>query len=251
MGICYHCGTDVEEPFRCPHCNLTFCEEHSTQKAHKCIAQSNQLGGVASKPPVTKAIHYVEAEREPPQVRTPKRRAKKKQNLLGVGITKRKVILVVLIVAISVFSIMMINQWEPEPDKPGVGAVFPITIETIEQQMLVVQLINDERVDAELEILEYSNNSLAQRYAEEMLSTGIFKHNPDLPATMGENIDIFALGPDSDVDEVLEILVHEQVQDDSENTQGNRDNVLYENYTTVSVGVAYDDEALYLVMNFE
>ena len=49
----------------------------------------------------------------------------------------------------------------------------------------------------------------------------------------------------------LEIMVHEQVHDDSDNRQGNRDNILYENYTTVSIGVAYNDEALYLVMNFE
>ncbi len=251
MGICYHCGTDVEEPFRCPHCNLTFCEEHGSQKAHNCIAQSNQLAGVSSKPPVAKTIHYVEAEKEPPQVRTPRRKTKKKQNLLGVGVTKRKVILVVLIVAISLFSIMILNQWEPEPDTPGVGAVFPITLETIEQQMTVVDLINKERADQDLAPLEYSNNSLAQRYAEEMLDTEIFKHNSDLPGTMGENIDLFALGPDYDVTEVLEIMVHEQVHDDSENSQGNRDNILYENYTTISVGIAYSDEALYLVMNFE
>ena len=251
MGICYHCGTDVEEPFRCPHCNLTFCEEHSTQKAHNCIAQSNQLSGASTKPPITKTIHYIEAEKEPAQVRTPRRRTKKKQNLLGPGVTKRKVILVVLIVAISLFSILIINQWEPVPEKPGVGAVFPITLETIEQQMFVVELINEQRAEADLSPLEYSNNSMAQRYAEEMLDTGVFKHNPDLPGTMGENIDIYALGPDYVVDEVLELMVYEQVHDDSENSQGNRDNILYENYTTVSVGVSYDDEALYIVMNFE
>jgi hypothetical protein len=92
---------------------------------------------------------------------------------------------------------------------------------------------------------------MSQRYAEEKLDTGIFKHNPDLPGTMGENIDLFALGSDFDVDEVLEIMTHEQVHEDSENSQGNRDNILYENYATVSIGLAYDDEALYLVMNFQ
>ena len=84
-----------------------------------------------------------------------------------------------------------------------------------------------------------------------MLETEIFKHNPDLPGTMGENIDLFALGTDYIVNEVLEIMVHEQVHGDSQNSQGNRDSILYDNYTTVSVGVTNSDEALYLVMNFE
>ncbi len=250
MGICYHCGVEVEQPYRCPHCNLTFCEEHAPQKAHKCIALSNQLSDVTSKP-VAKAIHYVEAEKEPPVVRTPKRRAKKKQNFLGVGVTKRKVVLVALILSISILSIMMINQWEPEPDLPNMGGVFPISMETIEQQEYVVSLINKERAKQDLEPLVYSNNSMPQRYAEEMLDTEVFKHNPDLPGTMGENIDLFGLGEDYNVTAVLELMIHDQVHDDSDNSQGNRDNILYESYTTVSVGIAHDDVTLYLVMNFQ
>jgi uncharacterized protein YkwD len=112
-------------------------------------------------------------------------------------------------------------------------------------------LINKERVEQDLEPLAYSNNSVPQRYAEEMLETGVFKHNPDLPGTMGENIDLFALGPDYNVTAVLKLLIHEQVHGDGEDSQGNRYNILYESYTSVSVGVAYDDTALYLVMNFQ
>lgn len=251
MGICYHCGTDLENPFRCPHCNLTFCEEHAAQRAHNCIALNNQLSGVTSRPPVAKAIHYVEAESEASQERPPKRRIKKKQGILGAGVTRRKVVLVVLIVTISLFSIMTLNQWEPEPDKPGVGAVFPITIETMEQQEYVVQLINKARIKEKLVSLEYNNNSLPQRYAEEMLDTGVFKHNPDLPGTMGENIDLFALGADYNVTEVLELLIHDQIHNDEANGQGNHDNIFYESYVQLSVGVAYNDEVLYLVLNFE
>lgn len=250
MGLCYHCGKDVDEPYRCPHCNLTFCDEHSSQKAHNCIALSNQLSGVASKPPVAKAIHYVESEKEAP-ARVPRRKVRKKQSFLGTGVTKRKIVLVALILTISLLSIMMINEWEPEPDDPGIGAVFPISIETIEQQEFVVKLINDYRSKEKLDALEYVNNSMPQRYAEEMLDTGVFKHNPDLPGTMGENIDLFALGPDYKVSEVIELLLYDQVNDDADNNQGNRDNILYDSYTQVSVGVAYNDEVLYLVMNFE
>ncbi len=230
---------------------MTFCEEHAAQKAHNCIALSNQLSGVASKPPVTKTIHYVEAEREASQVKPQRRKPKKKQGLLGIGVTRRKVVLVALVVTISLFSIMSLNQWEPEPDKPGVGAVFPITIETMEQQAYVVQLINKARIKEELGTLEYNNNSLPQRYAEEMLDTGVFKHNPDLPGTMGENIGIFALGADYNVTEVLELMIHDQIHNDEDNGQGNHDNIFYESYEQLSVGVAFNDEALYLVLNFE
>jgi hypothetical protein len=28
MGICYHCGKELEEQTRCKQCNLTFCSEY-------------------------------------------------------------------------------------------------------------------------------------------------------------------------------------------------------------------------------
>ena len=48
-----------------------------------------------------------------------------------------------------------------------------------------------ERKKAKLGALELNTNSIAQRYAEEMLGTGEFKSNPELPSTMGENIKYF------------------------------------------------------------
>ncbi len=84
-----------------------------------------------------------------------------------------------------------------------------------------------------------------------MLDTGLFKHNPDLPGTMGENIDLFALGPDHNVTEVLELLIHDQIHNEDDNSEGNHDNIYYESYVQLSVGIAHNDEVLYLVLNFE
>lgn len=249
MGICYHCGVEVDQPFRCPHCNLTFCDDHMTQKAHKCLVLNSQLSGVTTKPAATKTIHYVEPEAETQKPRVV-RRKKQMQNFLGIGVSPRKLVLVVLILAISLGSIMIINQWEPEPDTPNVGAVFPISAETVMMQEYVIELINKERDGMKLQPLVYDNNSMAQRYAEGMLESGDFKHNPALPRTMGENIDIFVSAGEFNATEVLDFLVYGQVYDDADNNWGNRDNIYYETYTMASVGIAFDDEILYLVINF-
>ena len=249
MGICYHCGVEVDQPSRCPHCNLTFCDDHKTQKGHNCLVLNTQLSETTAKPAATKTIHYVEPEVEPQRPRVV-RRKKQRQSFLGAGVSPRKLVLVVLILALSLASIMIINQWEPEPDIPNIGAVFPISAETVMMQEYVIELINKERDSMELLPLVYDNNSIAQRYAEGMLESGDFKHNPALPRTMGENIDISTSAGTFNATEVLDFLIYGQVYDDADNNWGNRDNIYYETYTMASVGIAFDDETLYLVINF-
>jgi len=126
---------------------------------------------------------------------------------------------------------MIINQWEPEPDTKNVGAVFPISAETVMMQEHIIELINKERDSMELLPLVYDNNSIAQRYAEGMLESGEFKHNPALPRTMGENIDIFTSADGFNATEALDFLIYGQVYDDADNNWG-------------------DDETMYLVINF-
>ena len=37
MGdICYICGKEVDIPYRCSYCNLTFCDEHRLPEQHNC-----------------------------------------------------------------------------------------------------------------------------------------------------------------------------------------------------------------------
>ncbi|MBD3173416.1 hypothetical protein GF326_13205 [Candidatus Bathyarchaeota archaeon] len=248
MGICYHCGKEIDPPLRCPHCNLTFCEEHLPQKTHKCIALSNNITGVNPQP-LPKTIHYVEPEEEQRSTPRPRTVKTRKTSFLGKGITRRKVVIVALTLAISLGSIFILNQWQPELDKPPVGPVFPISKETIKHQEYVVLLINKERVKEDLPELTLDNNTIAQRYAEELLRTGVLKNNPDLPADMGENIMYFE-GEDFNVTTVLDALLYDMVYDDADYDWGNRDNILYEEYTQVSVGVAYDENDLYLVQDF-
>jgi len=57
-------------------------------------------------------------------------------------------------------------------------------------------------------------------------------------------------GEGFNVTTVLDALIYGMVYDDSYYKWGNRDNILYEDYTTVSIGVAYNENKLYLVQDF-
>ena len=39
MGICYYCGNEVDLPYRCSYCNLSFCDDHRLPENHNCINQ--------------------------------------------------------------------------------------------------------------------------------------------------------------------------------------------------------------------
>jgi hypothetical protein len=250
MALCYHCGKELETPLRCPYCNLTFCEEHIAQRDHNCIAASAKIKTV-DEPELTDNVHYVESV-EASAYRPRVQPRKRSQSLLdlGEGVTPKKMAVVVLTLAISVGSILMLNSWEPLPETPEAGPVFPTTPEVVMLQELVLGLINEERVKAGLDELELDTNPIAQRYAESMLETGEFKHNPELPGTMGENIKYRTSKEEFEVEDALQIMMYQMVYDDADYDWGHRDNVLNEDYSRVSIGVASDEGRVYLVQDF-
>lgn len=111
-------------------------------------------------------------------------------------------------------------------------------------------LVNEERAKAKMEALELDTNPIAQRYAEKMLSTGEFKHNPELPSTMDENIKYYTGRDEFTARDALSRLMYEMVYDDSAYSWGHRDQILNKDYRRVSVGMAYDRGRLYLVQDF-
>ena len=143
----------------------------------------------------------------------------------------------------------MLNQFPPDPDKPPVGPVFPVSKETIAQQEFMLSLINKEWVKAEQTELTLDNNSIAQRYAEEMLKTGVLKNNPDQPGNMSMNLMYFE-GEGFNVTVVLDALIYDIVYDDADYNWGNRDNIQYEEYTMASILIAHNENNLYLVQDF-
>jgi len=37
LALCYICGKEVDLPFRCSYCNLSFCDEHRLPENHNCV----------------------------------------------------------------------------------------------------------------------------------------------------------------------------------------------------------------------
>jgi uncharacterized protein YkwD len=250
MALCYYCGKELETPLRCPYCNLTFCEEHIAQRDHNCIAASAKIKSV-DEPELTDHVHYVESvEASDHRARMQPRRRSQRLLDLCEGVTPKKMALVALTLAISLGSILMLNSLEPQPETPEAGPVFPTTPEVGTLQEYVLGLINEERVKAELDELELDTNPIAQRYAESMLGTGEFKHNPELPGTMGENIKYHTSKEEFEVEDALQLMMYQMVYDDAEYDWGHRDNVLSEEYSRVSIGVASDGHRVYLVQDF-
>ncbi len=250
MGICYHCGKEIDEPLRCPHCNLSFCEDHIRQRDHNCIALSGKL-----KPYTAQAeaeplpyVESVEAHAYRPKLNG--RRRKTGLLDLGAGVSPKKMAFVAITLVISLVSVAIINNLYQEPETPDAGPVFPTNPNVGELHEYVLGLVNEERAKARLEALELDTNPIAQRYAEQMLSTGEFKHNPDLPSTMGENIKYYTSRDEFAARDALSRLMYEMVYDDAAYGWGHRDQILNKDYRRVSVGVAYDRGRLYLVQDF-
>ena len=250
MGICYHCGKEIDEPLRCPYCNLSFCEDHIQQRDHNCIALSGKLKTYTEQAEAQPQpyVESVEAPAYRPKVND--RRRKTGLLDLGPGVNSRKMAFVAITLAISLGSIAIINNWYQEPETPDTGPVFPTNPNVVELHEYVLELVNEERGKAKLEALELDTNPIAQRYAEEMLSTGEFKHNPDLPSTMGENIKYYTSRDEFATRDALSRLMYDMVYDDSAYSWGHRDQILNKDYKRVSVGVAYDRGRLYLVQDF-
>jgi hypothetical protein len=202
-------------------------------------------------PGVNDHVHYVEsveASMYRPRVQ-PNRRRRGLMDL-GWGVTPKKLAVVALTLVMSMGSILLFNGWEQPSETPGAGPVFPATPDVVPLQELALELINEERVKAELDELVLDTNPIAQRYAESMLETGEFKHNPELPGTMGENIKYHASNEEFEVEDALKLMMYQMVYDDAEYDWGHRDNILNEDYSRVSLGVAHDERRVYLVQDF-
>ena len=112
-------------------------------------------------------------------------------------------------------------------------------------------LINKDRENCGVPTLEMSSSNLAQVYANELLVTNNFRHNPKLPYGVAENLGMIRYYTSYyNLTSALDRLEYLMMYEDQAWDWGHRDNIINRNYRTVSIGISFDDEYFYYVQNF-
>jgi len=268
MGICYHCGKELEEQTRCKQCNLTFCSEHLPPEAHNCIALSRdfkvkkaneKIQKQASEnvdvlddeeEPVTgvrpRGIKYLPMEEEETQTGEVKRR----KGPTG-SVNRVKVLFFLCIIAVGMWSINILVSMSMNSGSQNISPVtFPTDAETLALREHVLATMNQERSKRGVDNLSLDTNLIAQRYAEQLATTDVLKYNPQLPSGMKENIIRRDISRPLDLKAILDKTVNDMINEDALNNWVNRDAILNKEYTKVSLGVAWNDKYIYFVQDF-
>jgi hypothetical protein len=268
MGICYHCGKELDEQKRCKLCNLTFCDEHLAPEAHNCIALSKdfKVKKGKEKPQPEPAGEFESAEEGEDQpvegvrprgikylpadeVETQAKEVKKRRAPAG-GVNRVRVLFFLCIIAIGMWSINVLVSMSNSGGQNTSPILFPTDEDTLELREYTLLSLNEERSMVGISNLNLDSNMIAQRYAEELASTDVFKFNPELPSGMKENIIRREVSTPFSAKGTIDQLIDAMMNDDAVNNWVNRDAILSKSYTKVSLGVAWNSEYLYLVMDY-
>jgi len=267
MGICYHCGKEVEEQKRCKLCNLTFCEEHLAPDAHHCIALSKDFkvkkGKETPQPQPSEEFEAVEGEEQPVEGVKPRgikylpadgaetqvKEVKRRKGPSG-GVNRVRILFFLCIIAVGMWSINVLVSMSNTGNDNLSPITFPTDEETLTLRQHLLSSLNEERNKVGLTSLSLDPNLVAQRYAEELATTDAFKYNPDLPSGMKENIIRRDISTPFSAESTLDQIVDAMINDDASNSWVNRDAILNKSYTKVSIGVAWNNDYLYLVQDF-
>lgn len=235
MPLCYFCGKEGET-YSCPHCNIKFCAEHLPPEIHNCIAYSKtskfDIPESVPEPVYNTSTPVADSKRLPP----------KKQ------ITQsNKMMLAGALIVLSVVSVVLVMMFASGPEIiEGKG---PATVD-LELHAFVLGQVNVYRYRNDLPDLDYDPEVTAQAFAEEIARTGVLKHNPELSASVGENVaKRTERGMDSKA--VIALMMQDMVINDEANGGVNRANILYDKYKTLSVGVSIEGDTVFLVLNFK
>lgn len=168
---------------------------------------------------------------------------KTQKNILNPKKNKTNIALMLVIFSLlSVVSLYYING------NRGIEAVQPLETD-YELHSIALGQVNVLRYRNDLEDLSYSDISIAQEWAWKLMKEGNLQHNPELPSDMGENI---AVHTENGIDPKIAValMVEEMVNNDAKFNYANRANILNPVYTKLAVGVAVEDDTVYLVLCF-
>ena len=221
MSLCYYCGRD-EETTSCPHCGISYCDEHLNPKAHKCMVYK---GKQHSQGEVLVELHV------PDQPKT-----KQQHN---------KVLIAVAMIMISMSSTFLVAM--SAGGAQGLPGVTPSEVDYALHSVALGQ-VNVYRFRESLPDLEYDISDVAQEWAFKLARSGGISHNPDLSSKMGENVAVRTeKGQDTGV--TIAMMIQDMVVNDEQYSNANRANILG-GYERISIGVAVDGDTVVLVLNF-
>ena len=265
MPGCDHCGIDVMLPFTCAYCGGTYCAEHRLPENHQCLHRPKVP------PPYLKGYDVAEPSKKPRIARTPtikRRRFPTKKLIAFFAIA----LIGVILIWYAYPSLLQSTQSPSVPSNPSTSPSVPSTTPsntsptTLSYQELVdyvLSLINSDRQSRGLQNVILSDIDSGQLHAENMLQNNFFSHwdmngyKPYMRYTLAggrgsvsENC-AAQLGFYSNLKEALRDMEWRMMYDDADSDWGHRDNILDPLHNRVSIGIAFDNNDVYLVQDFE
>jgi uncharacterized protein YkwD len=271
MPECEQCGREEMLPFTCAYCGGNYCVEHRLPENHNCAHRPKA-------PPPYLTVYDDRPPSKKPTV-AEKPTMKRKQFSL-----KRLVALFTIVVITGVIiwsaypSLIQLTQSPSVSPSPSTISPVPSTTPShipaspdatpseFSHEELVnyaLSLINSDRQSMGLQNVTLSSIDSGQRHAENMLKNNFFSHwdmngyKPYMRYTLAGGKGAVAencaaqLGFYSNIKEALKGMEWRMMYDDADSNWGHRDNILDPLHNRVSIGIAFDNNDVYLVQDFE
>ncbi len=155
----------------------------------------------------------------------------------------RRMVMVFILLCIGVMNMLAFSM--AGRDEYGLDTKRPNQESADAFKVMIYERLNVERWRNDLDEFMYIRDDRAQDLAATVLSTGNRSLNPSLEPGVGENVAYYRVE-----NQGLPVLVDRIVSDMVNEMGGGRKNLLDPRFRYVSVGVAYDDSAICVVVDF-
>jgi len=157
----------------------------------------------------------------------------------------RRLVVVFILLCVGVMNVLAVSTFEQE--EYGIAATVPGQDSNEVLRMMVFDRLNVERWRNNLNVFGYLRDDSAQEHAAAVLSSGDRSIDQALEPGLGENVAYYRIQG-----QVFPVLVDGIVSDMVSQKEGGRcrENLLNTGFLYVSVGVAYDDTAICVVVGF-
>jgi len=259
MPECDQCGREETLPFTCAYCGGNYCVEHRLPENHQCTHRPK------TPPP------YLTAYDNGQQLKMPT--MKRKQFSLKKLVALSAIIIIIGAIIWSAYPYLIQLTQSPSASTSPVPSTTPppttspdTTPSEVNYEELVdyvLSLINSDRQSRGLQNVTLSSIDSGQRHADDMLANQFFSHwdtngyKPYMRYTLAGGKGSVAencaaqLGFYSNLKEALKGMEWRMMYDDADSNWGHRDNILDPLHNKVSIGIAFDDNDIYLVQDFE